>query len=170
MLVEEMNISRRILILDKSNFIHLYDKYFRTEGVHGIVSYSGCQYRCHCPLTLGHHVAAPHNLPQQKAAPSPLPDVATYVAPCNLAPPQPTPSTSTSSVIDLDGSPHFATPSRPASFSTVTILAFHVMHLRVACRDVRHTTMPWTWMQHEDDMSGRTTKEWGDEWKEPLTK
>ena len=32
-LVGEMDVSRRILVLDTSNFIYLCDKYFRTEGV-----------------------------------------------------------------------------------------------------------------------------------------
>lgn len=31
--VEKMNVSRRILVLDTSIFIHFFDKYFRTEGV-----------------------------------------------------------------------------------------------------------------------------------------
>ena len=32
-LIKEMDESRRILVIDASNFIHLFDKYFGTEGV-----------------------------------------------------------------------------------------------------------------------------------------
>ena len=32
-LVGEMDVSRRILVLDTSIFIHFFDKYFGTEGV-----------------------------------------------------------------------------------------------------------------------------------------
>ena len=40
-LVGEMDVSRRILVLDTSIFIHFNDKYFRTEGVPVKKPYAG---------------------------------------------------------------------------------------------------------------------------------
>ena len=40
-LVGEMDVSRRILVLDASIFIHFYEKYIRTEGVQVTVDNEG---------------------------------------------------------------------------------------------------------------------------------